>query len=93
MLDLLAAALDLVNGSAGAETPTGSFDWLVEEPGTYRCIESVLVDAACRLGEIALAAGDVERELSGLPDLVSYSCPGTRGSTAPASESRRPVGT
>lgn len=58
---LLTGALDLLTGSPGADTPPGSFDWLVEDPGTYRCIEATLVDAACRLGEIALSTGELER--------------------------------
>ncbi|MDY7106820.1 MAG: hypothetical protein S0880_37065 [Actinomycetota bacterium] len=58
---LLTAALRLVQGMPAADAGARSFDWLTEDPAIYRDIESILVDAAARLGEIALAADNTEQ--------------------------------
>ena len=58
---LLDTALSLVAGSPGADAAPKAFDWLVEDPSTYRHVETTLVDAACRLAEIGLSAGHPER--------------------------------
>ncbi|MEZ5278965.1 MAG: LysM peptidoglycan-binding domain-containing protein [Acidimicrobiales bacterium] len=58
---LIGPALQLVDGAPGIDAPSGSFDWLVDDPTTYRRIESLLVDAAFRVGEYELEAGEPSR--------------------------------
>lgn len=55
-LELLKAALDLAGGQVGADAPARQFSWLVNDHSVYGLIESRLLDAADRLGELALEA-------------------------------------
>ncbi|GJM36928.1 MAG: LysM peptidoglycan-binding domain-containing protein [Acidimicrobiales bacterium] len=59
--DLLDAALSVLSGSPGADCAPGSFDWLNEDPSVYRRIESEVVDASHRLGEILLDQGRADQ--------------------------------
>ena len=57
----LDAACELINGHVAADARADLYDWLLRDPTTYTMIETTLVDAAHRRGQLALAAGDVER--------------------------------
>ncbi len=53
-LALLKAALDLVEGQVGSDAPSRQFSWLADDHDVYGHIECRLLDAANRLGELAL---------------------------------------
>ena len=57
-LRLLRAALELVNGQIGADAPARQFEWLLDDHSVYGMIERCLLDAAHRLGELAIENGD-----------------------------------
>lgn len=54
--ELLNAALELIEGQVGADAPARQFSWLVDDHTVYRHVECRLLDAANRLGELALAS-------------------------------------
>lgn len=54
----LEAALKLVEGQPGAEAPTKLYRWFTDDHSVYTHVETVLVDSAYRLGELAVDAGD-----------------------------------
>lgn len=56
----LKAACELIDGHVAADAPPSAYAWLLREPTIYTLIETTLVDAAHRCGELALAAGDCE---------------------------------
>ena len=56
----LKAACELIDGHIAADAPPSAYAWLLREPTIYTLIETTLVDAAHRCGELALAAGDCE---------------------------------
>lgn len=56
-IDLLRAALEQVGGKLGVDAAR-NYDWLRDDYEVYGTIERVVVDAAHRLGELALGAGD-----------------------------------
>ena len=56
--ELLRAALELIEGQVGADAPPRQFSWLVDDHAVYGLVECRLLDAANRLGELALATGD-----------------------------------
>jgi hypothetical protein len=60
----LRAALDLVQGRPGEDAPPGNYAWLRDDYEVYSQIETPLIDAASRLGVLALDAGD--------PDLAHW---------------------
>ncbi len=55
---LLRSALELVDGQVGADAPARQFSWLIDDHNVYGGIEISLVDAANRLGELALGNDD-----------------------------------
>ena len=57
----LDAACELIDGHVAADASPANYGWLLREPTIYTLIETTLVDAAHRRGELALAAGDSER--------------------------------
>lgn len=57
----LDAALSLVEGHVAVDARPDHYAWLLREPTIYTLIETTIVDAAHRRGELALAAGDVEK--------------------------------
>ena len=57
----LDAACELIDGHVAADAKTDLYGWLLNDPTTYTLIETTLVDAAHRRGQIALAMGDIER--------------------------------
>ena len=57
----LDAACELIAGPIGADASPANYSWLLRDVGTYAEIETTLVDAAHRRGELALAAGDTKR--------------------------------
>lgn len=57
----LDAACELIDGHVAADARTDLYGWLLRDPTTYTLIETTLVDAAHRRGQLALASGDVER--------------------------------
>lgn len=54
----LQAACDLIDGQVAADAAPSAYAWLLREPTIYTRIETTLVDAAHRCGELALARGD-----------------------------------
>ncbi len=56
---MLRVALELVDGQVGADAPAQQFSWLIDDHAVYGTIETTLVDAADRLGKLALENGDV----------------------------------
>ncbi|MGF1596356.1 MAG: hypothetical protein ACFCVK_05405 [Acidimicrobiales bacterium] len=56
----LKAACELIDGHIAADAPPSAYAWLLREPTIYTLIETTLVDAAHRCGELALAAGDCD---------------------------------
>ena len=54
------AACELIDGHIAADAAPSAYAWLLREPTIYTLIETTLVDAAHRCGELALAAGDCE---------------------------------
>ena len=58
--ELLKSALDLVAGQVGADAPARKFSWLVDDNAVYGHIECQLLDAANRLGELALTTDQIE---------------------------------
>lgn len=54
----LQAACDLIDGHVAADAAPSAYAWLLGEPTIYTLIETTLVDAAHRCGELALARGD-----------------------------------
>ncbi|MEZ5233410.1 MAG: bacterial transcriptional activator domain-containing protein [Acidimicrobiales bacterium] len=59
VIELLRAALQLAEGRIASEADQ-NFAWLNEDHQVYGRIERAIVDAAHRLGELALVAGDHE---------------------------------
>lgn len=59
-LELLNAALELVEDQVGADAPARQFSWLVDDHAVYRHLECRLLDGANRLGELALAGGNLD---------------------------------
>jgi hypothetical protein len=57
----LEAAVGLIEGCPGAEAPDRPYAWLRHDSEIYGRIETVLVDAAHRLGELALNRGRPRR--------------------------------
>jgi nucleoid-associated protein YgaU len=57
----LDAACELIDARVAADASPANYGWLLREPTIYTLIETTLVDAAHRRGELALAAGDSER--------------------------------
>lgn len=57
-LALLKTALELVEGQVGADASARQFSWLVDDYTVYGHLESQLLDAAHRLGELELASED-----------------------------------
>ena len=57
----LDAACELIDGHVAADASPANYGWLLREPTIYTLIETTLVDAAHRRGELALAAGDSGR--------------------------------
>ncbi len=57
----LDAALSLVEGHVAVDARPGHYAWLLREPTIYTLIETTIVDAAHRRGELALASGDVAK--------------------------------
>ena len=55
------AACELIDGHVAVDAHLEHYAWLLREPSIYSLIETTLVDAAHRRGELALAVGDVER--------------------------------
>lgn len=70
--ELLNAALELVEDQIGADAPARQFSWLVDEHAVYGHLECRLLDAANRLGELALAGGklDIVRRTAGIGLMV-----------------------
>lgn len=58
---LLAAGLELVAGVPGCDADGTGFAWLVEDYSVYGHIQTTIVDAAYRLGSLALDANDLDR--------------------------------
>ncbi len=58
---LLETALQQVTGKPGDEAPAKHYGWLRDDYQVYTEIETALVDAAHRLGELALADGHTSR--------------------------------
>ena len=56
--EYLDAVCELIGGQIGADASPAIYSWLLRDPGTYNEMETTLVDAAHRRGELALAAGD-----------------------------------
>ena len=56
----LHAACELIDGHIAADASPSSYAWLLREPTIYTLIETTLVDAAHRCGELALGAGDCD---------------------------------
>ena len=54
------AACELIDVHIAADAPPSAYAWLLREPTIYTLIETTLVDAAHRCGELALAAGDCD---------------------------------
>lgn len=59
-LAFLRAACDLIDGHIAVDASPSSYAWLLREPTIYTLIETTLVDAAHRCGELALEAGDCD---------------------------------
>ena len=59
-IQLLRASLELVSGTPGRDAPPRQFCWLVDDHTTYSEIETTLIDAANRMGELALTVEDHE---------------------------------
>lgn len=57
----LDAALSLVGGHVAVDARPAHYAWLLREPTIYTLIETTIVDAAHRRGELALASGDVAK--------------------------------
>ena len=57
----LDAACELIDGHVAADASPANYSWLLREPTIYTLIETTLVDAAHRRGELALASGDPRR--------------------------------
>jgi len=57
-IELLGAALELIGGQVGADAPVRQFSWLVDDHAVYGHLECRFLDAANRLGELAIATGD-----------------------------------
>lgn len=57
----LDAALSLVEGHVAVDARPDHYAWLLREPTIYTLIETTIVDAAHRRGELALAAGNVDK--------------------------------
>lgn len=57
----LDAACEFIDGHVAADARPDLYGWLLREPTNYTLIETTLVDAAHRRGQLALAAGDIER--------------------------------
>lgn len=57
-LRLLRAALGQVNGQVGADAPARQFAWLLDDHSVYGMIERCLLDAAHRLGDLAIENDD-----------------------------------
>ena len=57
----LDAALSLVEGHVAVDARPAHYAWLLREPTIYTLIETTIVDAAHRRGELALASGDVAK--------------------------------
>ena len=57
----LDAACELIEGRVAADARPANYGWLLREPTIYTLVETTLVDAAHRRGELALVVGDVER--------------------------------
>jgi len=56
----LGAACELIDGHVAVDARPCDYGWLLRDPTVYSLIESTLVDAAHRCGELALAAGHLE---------------------------------
>jgi DNA-binding SARP family transcriptional activator len=54
----LQAALNLIESRPGDDAISPTYNWLRDDYDTYSRIETALIDAASRLGELALAVGD-----------------------------------
>jgi nucleoid-associated protein YgaU len=57
-VQVLASAVGLIDGPAGLDAHRRHFSWLCDDQLVFAVIETVLVDAAHRLGQAALALGD-----------------------------------
>lgn len=57
-LAYLRVACELIDGHIAVDASPSSYGWLLREPTIYTLIETTLVDAAHRCGELALEAGD-----------------------------------
>ena len=57
----LDAALCLVEGHVAVDARPDHYAWLLREPTIYTLIETTIVDAAYRRGELALATGEVDK--------------------------------
>ncbi|MBT8208060.1 MAG: bacterial transcriptional activator domain-containing protein [Acidimicrobiia bacterium] len=57
----LDAALSLVEGHVAVDARPDHYAWLLREPTIYTLIETTIVDAAHRRGELALTAGEVDK--------------------------------
>lgn len=57
----LDAACELIEGHVAADASPANYGWLLREPTIYTLIETTLVDAAHRRGQLALAVGDTAR--------------------------------
>jgi len=57
----LDAACEMIDGHVAADAKPDLYGWLLREPTNYTLIETTLIDAAHRRGQLALGAGDVER--------------------------------
>lgn len=58
-MELLKSALGLIEGQVGADAPCRQFSWLLNDHAVYGDVEHRLLDAASRLGEVALENGDL----------------------------------
>lgn len=56
----LRAALELVDGRPGADTSGKNYLWLTDDHQTYTMVETVIADAAYRLGQLANTAGEYD---------------------------------
>ncbi len=57
----LDAACEMIDGHVAADAKPDLYGWLLREPTNYTLIETTLIDAAHRRGQLALSSGDVER--------------------------------
>ena len=80
---VLRAVLELIDGQIGSDAPTAQFRWLLDAHDVYSRIETMLIDAADQLGQLAIDHGDAQlagwAASKGLPSCpATKRCPGCR---------------